>query len=131
MTGKVLVLGASGRFGGTMAEAFWNAGWHVSLFDRKVDDLAQAAQGMDVIVNGYCGRTAHLRPLTDQIITACYESGARLLCATHFCRDAATGPSAIHPLLPDRVRPLATLIHPDGPDRPRPADAGQRPTRAV
>lgn len=53
MTGTVLILGANGRFGRNAAEAFWNAGWRVSLFDRARDDLATAARGIDVIVNGW------------------------------------------------------------------------------
>lgn len=53
MTGTVLILGASGRFGRTAAEAFWNAGWRVSIYDRTTKDLESAARGMDVIVNGW------------------------------------------------------------------------------
>ncbi|SNT34623.1 hypothetical protein [Antarctobacter heliothermus] len=53
MVGTVLILGGNGRFGRNAAEAFWNAGWRIRLFDRAEDDLAQAAQGADVIVNGW------------------------------------------------------------------------------
>ena len=53
MTGKTLILGAKGRFGRHAAEAFWNAGWQVRLFDRASGNLMAAAQGMDVIVNGW------------------------------------------------------------------------------
>ncbi|MEL6642894.1 MAG: epimerase [Pseudomonadota bacterium] len=53
MSGTALILGANGRFGRNAAEAFWNAGWRVTLFDRATDDLAIASRGIDVIVNGW------------------------------------------------------------------------------
>ena len=34
MSDTALILGASGRFGSHAAEAFWNAGWRVRIFDR-------------------------------------------------------------------------------------------------
>lgn len=53
MIGTVLILGASGRFGRNACDAFWNAGWTVRTFERKTDTLAQAARGVDVIVNAW------------------------------------------------------------------------------
>ena len=53
MTGEVLILGGTGRFGRHVADAFASAGWTVRHFDRKTDDLMTAAQGADVIVNGW------------------------------------------------------------------------------
>lgn len=53
MSGKVLILGARGRFGRAAAEAFWNAGWDVSRFDRSSDDLEHQARSVDVIVNAW------------------------------------------------------------------------------
>ncbi|CUH79813.1 hypothetical protein [Tropicibacter naphthalenivorans] len=53
MVGRVLILGGSGRFGRNMAEAFWNAGWSVTLHDRKRGDLTADAEGVDVIVHGW------------------------------------------------------------------------------
>ncbi len=50
---NVLVLGATGRFGRHAAAAFANAGWAVKRFNRKADDLDDAARGKDVIVNGW------------------------------------------------------------------------------
>ena len=44
MSGTVLILGAKGRFGRHAAEAFWNRGWQVRLFDRAMDDLTAAAR---------------------------------------------------------------------------------------
>ncbi len=83
MTGTVLILGATGRFGRNAAEAFWNAGWRVRLFDRKTDDLTAAADGADVIVNGwnlpYPDWAAGLPRLTRQVIAAAEASGATIL----------------------------------------------------
>lgn len=83
MTKTVLILGAGGRFGRNAAEAFWNAGWQVTLFDRKTDDLMQAAQGVDVIVNGwnpsYPDWAAQLPGLTRAVIAAAEASGATIL----------------------------------------------------
>jgi nucleoside-diphosphate-sugar epimerase len=53
MTGTVLILGQSGRFGRNAAQAFAQAGWHVRGFDRAKDTLLQAAMGVDVIVNAW------------------------------------------------------------------------------
>ncbi|BBU53846.1 oxidoreductase [Mameliella alba] len=83
MTGNVLILGGSGRFGRNAAEAFWNAGWRVVLFDREQDDLAQAAQGMDIIVNGwnpaYTDWATQIPRLTEQVIAAARTSGATVI----------------------------------------------------
>ncbi|MGB3280705.1 MAG: epimerase, partial [Pseudorhodobacter sp.] len=51
MTGKALILGASGGFGGAMAQALGRAGWQVTRY-RRGTNMTKAAQGMDVIVNG-------------------------------------------------------------------------------
>lgn len=48
--GTVLVMGATGRFGRHVAQAFGAAGWTVRRFDRSRDDLMAAAEGADVIV---------------------------------------------------------------------------------
>ncbi|SDC75127.1 sugar nucleotide-binding protein [Ruegeria marina] len=53
MTQTVLILGASGRFGRNAAIAFRRAGWAVTAFDRKRDDLREAARRADVIVNAW------------------------------------------------------------------------------
>lgn len=52
MTKKVLILGPSGKIGTHSAQAFWNAGWDVHLFDRKSETIDEAAKGVDVIING-------------------------------------------------------------------------------
>ncbi|MDU8913568.1 NAD-dependent epimerase/dehydratase family protein [Aestuariicoccus sp. MJ-SS9] len=83
MTRTVLVLGANGRFGRHVAEAFWNAGWTVRLFDRASDRLDEAAQGVDVIANAwnppYTDWADQLPGLTAQVIAAARASGATLL----------------------------------------------------
>ena len=53
MTQTVLILGPTGRFGRNAALAFENAGWKVRHFDRKTDNLDNAARGVDVIVNAW------------------------------------------------------------------------------
>lgn len=50
MTGTVLILGGTGRFGRHAAHAFQAAGWTTRQFDRKTEHLDRAAQGADVIV---------------------------------------------------------------------------------
>ncbi|TNF59213.1 MAG: epimerase [Rhodobacteraceae bacterium] len=50
MTGQVLILGQSGRFGRNAAQAFARAGWQVRGFDRARDDLMRVAEGVDVIL---------------------------------------------------------------------------------
>ena len=83
MTQTVLVLGASGRIGSHAALAFDRAGWTVRRFDRRKDDLMQAAQGADVIVNGwnppYSQWHATVPGLTRQIIAAAQASGATVV----------------------------------------------------
>lgn len=79
----VLILGANGRFGRHAAEAFWNAGWRVHLFDRSQDDLALAAAGADVIVNAwnppYSDWAEQLPSLTNKVIAAAKTNGATVL----------------------------------------------------
>ncbi len=81
--GTVLILGANGRFGRHAAEAFWNAGWRVHLFDRGRDDLALASTGVDVIVNAwnppYTDWAAQLPELTADVISAAKANGTTVL----------------------------------------------------
>ena len=83
MSGTVLILGASGRFGRHAAEAFWNAGWQVRIFDRTTDDLVSAANGADVIVNAwnppYTEWAGALPELTERVIDAARISGANII----------------------------------------------------
>ena len=74
MQNKALILGPSGRFGRHMATDFRTAGWQVRPFDRARDDLEKAAQGVDIIVNGWNPSYQHWRAevpgQTAQIIAA-------------------------------------------------------------
>ncbi|MGI3184712.1 epimerase [Nioella aestuarii] len=83
MTQTALILGATGRLGRHAAEAFSNAGWAVRQFDRRKDDLMQAARGADVIVNGwnppYSQWQASVPDLTRQVIAAAKDSGATVI----------------------------------------------------
>ncbi len=83
MSGNVLILGASGRFGRHAAEAFWNAGWQVRVFDRATDNLPGAAMGVDVIINAwnppYTEWERQVPDQTEQVIGAAKASGATVL----------------------------------------------------
>ncbi len=83
MSGTVLILGASGRFGRHAAEAFWNRGWEVRMFDRANDDLVAASEGVDVIVNAwnppYTEWARTIPELTRRVIEAARTSGATVL----------------------------------------------------
>ncbi|MES2435404.1 MAG: epimerase [Pseudomonadota bacterium] len=79
----VLVAGASGLFGSHAAQAFAAAGWEVRLYQRGTD-MAQAAQGADVIVNAMNPPMYHDWPrlvpaITAQAIAAARASGATLI----------------------------------------------------
>ncbi|MBQ2262667.1 MAG: epimerase [Loktanella sp.] len=84
MTQTVLILGGTGKIGSHAAEAFWNAGWTVRLFNRKTDDMTQAAIGCDVIVNGlnppaYYKWNVTIPAITSQVIAAAKASGATVI----------------------------------------------------
>ena len=78
----VLVLGASGLFGGHVAKAFAAAGWQVKTC-RRGTDMDAAAQGVDVIVNGLNPPKYHdwdriIPATTRQAIAAAAASAATL-----------------------------------------------------
>ncbi len=83
MSQHVLILGGSGRFGRHATQAFQAAGWHVSQFDRRRDDLIQVAKGKDVIVNAlnppYEKWQAEVPRLTANVIGAAKASGATVI----------------------------------------------------
>lgn len=83
MAKKVLVLGASGNFGGRAAGAFAAAGWDVQRYARGTD-MALAAKGADVIVNGLNPPNYHawdrlIPEITASALAAGRASGATLL----------------------------------------------------
>lgn len=83
MSGTVLVLGASGLFGGRVAQAFAQSGWTVRKYQRGTD-MAAAAMGVDVIVNGLNPPMYHnwaqlIPQITGQVIAAAKASGATVI----------------------------------------------------
>lgn len=86
MAQTVLVMGASGLFGGQAAKAFAAAGWTVRKYQRGTD-LITAAQGADVIVNAMNPPNYHdwdniIPQITRDGIAAALSSGATLLIPT-------------------------------------------------
>lgn len=83
MVKTVLVLGASGLFGGQAAKAFAAAGWTVRKYQRGAD-MAAAAMGSDLIVNGLNPPNYHawdriIPQITAQVIAAGLASGVPVL----------------------------------------------------
>lgn len=83
MTQTALILGASGKIGSHAAEAFWNAGWTVRKYQRGTD-MAAAAMGADVIINGlnppnYANWAKNIPAITTQVIAAAKASGASVI----------------------------------------------------
>lgn len=112
--GTVLILGGTGRFGRNAAEAFWNASWKVTLFDRKKDDLHMAAQGADVIVHGwnpvYTDWARDVPKLTQQVIDAARSSGATVMIPGNVYVYGADAPGDFGPHLPHTAQnPLGQI----------------------
>ena len=104
MSKTALILGPSGRFGSNMADALWQAGWTLRLFDRSKDDLMQAAGGADVIVNAwnpsYDKWAAELPGITKAVIAAAQSSGARVLFPGNMYVYGKDAPETIGPNTP-------------------------------
>lgn len=103
MSGIVLVAGASGLLGGQVARAFEAAGWQVRKYQRG-SDMAAAAMGADVIVNGlnppmYHNWAVEIPRITVQVLAAAQVSGATLI-------------------VPGNVYPYGMQPGPWGPDTP-------------
>ena len=84
MRGTVLILGGSGKIGSHSAEAFWNAGWTVRQWRHGQEDMAEAARGADVIVNGlnppgYHDWANQIPAITAQVVAAAKASGATVI----------------------------------------------------
>lgn len=83
MSGTVLILGATGRFGRNAADAFETAGWQVRRFNRETDDLLVAASGADVIVNAwnpaYTDWAEQVPALHGQVIKVAKATGATVI----------------------------------------------------
>jgi nucleoside-diphosphate-sugar epimerase len=114
MAGTALILGGHGRFGRNAANAFRNAAWQVRGFDRASDSLPEAAQGADLIVNGwnptYDRWAAELPGLTAQVIGAAKASGATVLIPGNVYVFGAEAPEEFGPSVPHgATNPLGRL----------------------
>ena len=103
MARTALVLGASGGFGGQVALALQAAGWTINRYTRGTD-LAAAARGADLIVNGLNPPGYHdwarlIPEITASVIAAARSSGATVL-------------------VPGNVYPYGIQPGPWGPDTP-------------
>lgn len=84
MTKTALILGASGKIGSHAVSAFRHAGWQVRVYDRKSNNMVEAARGVDVIVNGlnppkYHDWARQIPAITRQVIEAARHSGATVI----------------------------------------------------
>ena len=83
MSNTVLILGGRGRFGRNAADAFKARGWEVRQFDRKSENLWDAAWGADVIVNGwnplYPDWATQVPKLTKQVIEVAKSTKATVI----------------------------------------------------
>jgi nucleoside-diphosphate-sugar epimerase len=84
MQKTVLILGSSGKIGRHAGEAFGEAGWTVRAYDRKRENLTEAARGADVIVNGLNPPAYHdwarlIPAITGEVIAAAKASGATVI----------------------------------------------------
>ena len=114
MVGSALILGATGRFGRNVAEAFWNAGWSVRLFDRTTDDLDTAAKGIDVIVNGwnpaYPDWEKQAMCLTRQVIAAAERHKATVIFPGNVYVYGSSAPDLFAPDTPHKAtNPLGRI----------------------
>ena len=83
MEKTALILGSNGGFGGAVAQELQARGWTVRPF-RRGSDMQDAAQGVDLIVNGLNPPNYHnwaeiIPAITRQVIAAARQSGARVL----------------------------------------------------
>ena len=84
MTGRILILGASGKIGRHSAHAFRAAGWDVRLYDRAKENLMEAAQNCDVIINGFNPPNYHnwktiIPKITQLVIAAARAANATVI----------------------------------------------------
>ncbi len=123
MDGKVIVLGAKGRFGRASVDAFVNQGWRVRAFARQWDErevpgrlerlsgdafdgeaLAAAASGCDVIVNAlnppYPQWRRDLPRLTAAVIRAARKTGATVMIPGNVYNYGAAMPARLNEATP-------------------------------
>jgi len=122
---KVVVLGATGRFGRAAISAFGNAGWTVRAFSRSVPDprpagvqewmtgeahdrdtVVRAAESCDVIVNAlnppYPSWRRDLPVFTRNVIAAAWRSGATVMLPGNVYNYGAGMPSVVSEETPHR-----------------------------
>lgn len=125
MQKKVVVLGATGRFGRAAMEAFGNGGWTVRGFSRSMPDprpagahewmtgdahdresIGKAAEGCDVIVNAlnppYPAWQRDLPVFTRNVIAAAWRSGATVMLPGNVYNYGAGMPSVLSEETPHR-----------------------------
>ena len=121
MPKTALILGPTGRFGRHMTAALSRHGWHTRAFNRATDDLQKAAEGVDLIVNGwnpkYTDWAAQVPTLTRQVIAAAETSGAAVLLPGNIYVYGQDIPPVIGPETPHRA------MHPLGQIRRKMEDA--------
>src|SRR5438128_2607708 len=121
MSGRILVLGAAGRFGFAAAEAFCRAGWEVTSLvrpgarnraprDSKVIETTErpatvaAARGMDVVLHALNPRLPDWRrfalPHTYAAIEAAESAGATLIFPGNLYNFGAGMPQVIDETTP-------------------------------
>jgi len=97
MSNTVLILGGHGRFGRNAANAFKARGWEVRRFDRKSENLWDAAWGADVIVNGwnppYPDWAAQVPKMTRQVIEVAKSTKATVMIPGNVYNYGADAPS--------------------------------------
>lgn len=84
MSKTALILGPSGKFGRHASAALQSAGWTIRNYDRAKGNIAEMAQGVDVIVNGlnpagYANWETEIPRITDMVIGAARSCGATVL----------------------------------------------------
>ncbi len=96
MAKTALILGASGKVDTHAARALESTGWSIRRYDRKTDDMTQAAIGADIIVNGLNPPNYHnwseiIPAITEQVIAAAKASGASVIIPGNVYHFGATG----------------------------------------
>ena len=114
MPKKVLILGATGRFGRHAASAFKDAGWLVETFDRKKGNLEQAAIGCDAIIAAwnpaYPDWEKQVVNLHAQVIAAAQANGADVIVPSNIYVYGRESPSFIEETTPHAAdNPLALV----------------------
>ncbi|WP_162653048.1 NAD-dependent epimerase/dehydratase family protein [Lentilitoribacter sp. Alg239-R112] len=84
MAKTVLILGASGKIGRHSKAEFEKAGWDVKIFNRRHDNMIEAAEGVDVIINGlnpagYKNWATQIPKITNQVIAAAKSARATII----------------------------------------------------